>query len=389
MTNLLIKTFIKDSENIHNSQVRERYGMLSSSVGMVCNIFLFLLKLILGLVSGSIAITADAFNNLSDVGSSAVTFLGFKLAAAPADDDHPFGHGRMEYLSGMVIAVLVLLVGWEVVTTSVDKILHPTELLFSPWVVAALVLSICVKLWMGYFYHTLGKKINSGTMKASAADSLSDCFSTGATTLGILLSPLLPFPVDGWLGLLVGGLILYAGAGIAKDTVDPLLGNAPDPELVKEVNQILLSYPIIAGVHDLVIHDYGPGRVMGSAHVEIPAHYDLLEAHDQIDNAEKEINTRLHMPFVLHMDPVVTSCEETNFLKEQVVHIVAQIHPQMTIHDFRMVKGPTHSNLIFDVVVPHDYKEKNMVLKQRIDKEISKIDPRYFTAITFDHSYIS
>lgn len=388
MTELLIRSFVPGYENTDSPAVRERYGVLSSGVAMVCNVLLFAVKLVLGLVSGSIAITADAFNNLSDVGSAVITFLGFKLASQPSDEEHPFGHGRLEYISGLAIAFLVLMVGVEVVKSSIEKIIHPEPVDFSLIVLAILILSILLKLWMGRFNSILGDRIGSQTMKAAAADSISDCVSTGTTTLGIIIARLSGWQLDGILGLLAGGFILYAGYGIARDTISPLLGQRPDPQLVKEVEKILLSYDIVTNVHDLVIHDYGPGRMMGSAHVEVPQSLNLLTAHDIIDNAERKVQSTLHMPFVIHLDPVDTESEALLALKQRLSSILTDIHPEMTLHDFRMVAGPTHTNLIFDVVVPPSCQETNHALKKRIDLQVRATHPNYYTVITFDHNFI-
>lgn len=388
MTELLIRSFVPGYENTDSPAVRERYGVLSSGVAMVCNVLLFVVKLVLGLVSGSIAITADAFNNLSDVGSAVITFLGFKLASQPSDEEHPFGHGRLEYISGLAIAFLVLMVGVEVVKSSIEKIIHPEPVDFSLIVLAILILSILLKLWMGRFNSILGDRIGSQTMKAAAADSISDCVSTGTTTLGIIIARLSGWQLDGILGLLAGGFILYAGYGIARDTISALLGQRPDPQLVKEVEKILLSYDIVTNVHDLVIHDYGPGRMMGSAHVEVPQSLNLLTAHDIIDNAERKVQSTLHMPFVIHLDPVDTESEALLALKQRLSSILTDIHPEMTLHDFRMVTGPTHTNLIFDVVVPASCQETNHALKKRIDLQVRATHPNYYTVITFDHNFI-
>lgn len=388
LTEYLIRSFVKDHENTASPVVRERYGVLSSCVAMVCNVILFAVKLILGLVSGSIAITADAFNNLSDVGSGVITFLGFKLASQPSDEEHPFGHGRLEYISGLVIAFLVLMVGVEVVKSSIEKIIHPEPVEFSLIVLAILILSILLKLWMGHFNSILGDRIDSQTMKAAAADSISDCVSTGTTTLGIIIARISGLQLDGILGLLAGGFILYAGYGIARDTISPLLGQRPDPEVVQEVEKILMSYDIVTNVHDLVIHDYGPGRMMGSAHVEVPQSLNLLTAHDIIDNAERHVQSALHMPFVIHLDPVDTESEALQAIKHRLSLILADIDPQMTLHDFRMVSGQSHTNLIFDVLVPTSCHESNHALKKRIDQQVRASYPNYFTIITFDHNYM-
>lgn len=388
MTELLVRSFVRDYQNTDSPAVRERYGILSSGVAMVCNVLLFCVKLILGVISGSIAITADAFNNLSDVGSAVITFLGFKLASQPSDEEHPFGHGRLEYISGLAIAFLVLMVGVEVIKSSVEKIIHPEAVDFSLLVLGILILSILLKLWMGRFNSILGERIGSQTMKAAAADSISDCVSTGTTTLGILIARISGWQLDGILGLVAGGFILYAGYGIARDTISPLLGQRPDAQLVKDVENILLSYDIVTNVHDLVIHDYGPGRMMGSAHVEVPQSLNLLTAHDIIDNAERKVQSTLHMPFVIHLDPVDTESEALLALKQRISSILHDIHPEMTLHDFRMVTGPTHTNLIFDVVVPTSCHESNHALKKRIDLQVRATHPNYYTVITFDHHFI-
>ena len=387
MTNFLLRHFVKDYENTKDNAVRERYGYLSSAVGLVCNLLLFVVKLIMGTLTGSIAITADAFNNLSDMGSCTVTFVGFRMASRPADEDHPFGHGRIEYISGLIISFFIMLVGVEIVKSSIDKIFAPEPVEFSFVALAALLVSIGVKLWMGRFNGVLGRRIDSAAMRASATDSISDCVSTGATALGLVLSLWLPFSIDGYLGVAVGCFVLYSGFGIAKDTVGQLLGGRPDPELVRAATDILMSYDIVQGVHDLIIHSYGPGRAMGSAHVEIPENYNLLKAHDIIDNAEKEIQSKLHMPFTIHLDPVATDSPEVNSMRLEVERIVAEVSPKLSIHDFRMVVGDTHTNLIFDVLVPFDCTEKNVTLKKRIDEKVSQLGEHYFTVITFDRSY--
>ena len=389
MTELLVKLFIKNADQTSSPKVRERYGMLSSWVAIACNLLLFAVKFILGFLSNSIAITGDAFNNLSDVGSGVVTFIGFKAAAAPADEDHPFGHGRIEYISGLVITFFVLLVGFDVVKSAIEKIIHPEPVEFSWFVIVGLLLSILVKLWMGAFNRKLGRKIDSGTLRAAAQDSLNDCISTGATTLGIIIARFLPFSIDGFLGLMVGGFILYSGYGLARDTISPLLGQKPDPERVNQLYDIILSYPEITGVHDLVLHDYGPGRMMGSAHVEVSRTLDVMQAHDMIDNAEKHVQSVLHMPFVLHYDPIADDCEETQRMRKKVEEIVRQVNKEMTIHDFRMVPGPTHTNLIFDVVIPSGETRKNTDLKKEIDGRLQQEDQTYFTVVTFDRNFIS
>lgn len=388
MTNLLIKLFIKNADQVSTPKVREKYGLLSSWVAILCNLFLFAAKFVLGLLSNSIAITADAFNNLSDVGSGVVTFVGFKAAAMPADEDHPFGHGRIEYLSGLVITFFVLIVGIDVVKSAAAKILDPEPVEFSVFVIVGLLLSILVKLWMGAFNRKLDRKIDSGTLRAAAQDSLNDCISTGATTVGILIARFLPFSIDGYLGLMVGGFILFSGYKLAKETISPLLGQKPSQELVQKIKEIILSYPEITGVHDLVLHDYGPGRIMGSAHVEVSRTLDVMEAHDMIDNAEKHVQSVLHMPFVLHYDPIADDCEETRQMRGKIISIVGDVNAEMSIHDFRMVPGTTHTNLIFDLVVPSGETRKNAELKKEIDVQLQREGFPYFTVITFDRNYV-
>lgn len=388
MTDFLVKTFIKNSEDLKSSEARRKYGNLTSLVGVICNFMLFVLKFALGILSGSIAITADAFNNLSDIGSNAVTYFGFKLASQPADDDHPFGHGRFEYLSGLLISIFVILVGVEIVKSSISKIITPEAIEFNWFVITGLLASIGLKFWMGSFYDGIGKRINSTSLFAAAADSRSDCISTFATAAGILISKIFSVNVDGYLGLLVGCLILRAGYKIAMETITPLLGCAPDEELVSHIVEILKDSPICVGVHDLIIHDYGPGRLMGSAHVEIPADCDLLEAHDQIDNAERKISRELHMAFVIHMDPIESESEDVRLYRLVVGDILKSIDEGLTFHDLRIVQGATHSNLIFDVVVPYNFKMKNQEIKKIVDSALRATGKEIFSVITFDRSYI-
>lgn len=388
MTDVLIKLFVKDGENVNDTKVRKRYGNFSSIVGMCCNFLLFALKLTLGLISGSIAITADAFNNLSDIGSNVVTFLGFKLASQPADDEHPFGHGRFEYLSGLLIAVFVIMVGVEVVKTSVSKIITPEEIDFNIFVIIGLLLSIAIKFWMSGFYTKVGGKISSTSLIAAAADSKSDCISTAATVVGIIVAKIFSINIDGYLGIFVGLFILWAGYKIVTETITPLLGTPPDEGLVKSIEGILYSYDVCEGVHDMIIHDYGPGRLMGSAHVEISAKCDMLKAHDQIDNAEREIKEKLHMSFVIHMDPVENDSEEVIRYKNIVEDILKSIDEQLSFHDFRMVSGETHDNLIFDVVVPHNFRMTGSEIKRIVDSALRASGKQVFAVITFDRSYI-
>ncbi len=388
MTNLLVKLFIKNSENYNDCNIREKYGFLSSFVCIVVNIILFILKYILGTLSNSLAIIADAFNNLGDVGSSIVTFIGFKMASMPADDDHPFGHGRIEYLSGLIISLLTFFVGYEILSSSIHKIMNPTPLQTNYFILAGLVVSILLKLWLYIFNKNLGKKINSTTMAATAQDSLNDCVSTFAASISIIVAMAMEINIDGYLGLVVSFYILYSAYQLTKETIDPLLGKLPDKELVNQIHEILLGDEIVYGVHDLIVHDYGPGRVSGSAHVEVDAKCDFIYAHDTIDNLEKAIQEITNMPFVLHLDPVTTDNQKVNHLKNEIIKIITDIHKDMSIHDFRIVEGNTHTNIIFDLLLPKGYREKTSILKEEIDKKVEKIDETFYTVITFDRTYL-
>ena len=387
MTEFLLRSFVKDAERIDDPQVRERYGMLSSLVGAFCNILLFAGKFLLGTLTNSIAIAADAFNNLSDVGSGMVTYIGFKLASKPADADHPFGHGRIEYLSGLIVSFLILLVGVEVGKGAIDKILHPTPVEFSVVAIIGLLMSIAVKLWMGGFNRKLGKKINSAAMEATAVDSISDAISTAATMISVIAAAFTELPVDGVIGLIVAVLILKAGWGAAQDTLSPLLGQKADPELVKDIEEHLMRYDGILGIHDLIVHDYGPGRRFASVHAEVPCNKDMLLSHDIIDTAEREVGAALNIELVIHMDPIETDDAATNIMRQLVLEKVREIDPGFTIHDFRMVIGGELTNLIFDVVVTHDTQMSDQQVKDEIQKKMKAVDPNCFTVVLVDHAY--
>lgn len=387
MTEFFLRTFIKDADNTENPQVRERYGMLSSAVGIACNILLFLGKFLLGTMTGSIAIAADAFNNLSDVGSSAVTYIGFKMAGKPADEDHPFGHGRIEYLSGLLVSFLILLVGFEVGKSSIDKIIHPQAVEFSIVAILGLLLSIAVKLWLGGFNRKLGRRIHSAAMEATAVDSISDAVSTAATMLSVIAAAFTDFPVDGIIGTLVALLILKAGWGAAQDTLSPLLGQKADPELVQELERQLLSYEGILGIHDLIVHDYGPGRRFASVHAEVPANKDVMLSHDVIDTAERQVGQSLNLQLVIHMDPIETDCAATNLMRQLVAEKVKEIDESFTIHDFRMVCGGELTNLIFDICVSHNTKLSDQQIKDEIQQKMKAVDPNCFTVVLVDRAF--
>ncbi len=389
MTDFLIKTFIRDSEQVHDPAVRERYGVLSGVVGILLNLLLSAGKLCAGVLSASISITADAFNNLSDAGSSVVTLVGFKLAGQKADDGHPFGHGRLEYLTGLLVSLVILLVGLELGKSSIEKILHPEPVSFSVVSVIILAISILVKLWMCLFNRRLGRRIGSAAMAATAADSLSDVAATSAVLAGTLVGRMTGLAIDGWVGALVAVFILRAGWGAAKDTINPLLGQNPDPELVRNIQTTVLSHPQVTGMHDLIIHDYGPGRSMMSFHAEVPIDSDIMEAHDVIDHIERELKDRFGIETSVHMDPIATNDEQVNRVRAQVAALVQVIDPAMTIHDFRMTCGPLHTNLIFDVVVPHKCPLSDGEVAARIEKAVKTLDDHYFVVLQLDRSYVS
>ena len=384
----LVRLFIKDCDNVTDPAVRERYGILSGAVGIVLNLLLSAGKLFAGLMTGSISITADAFNNLSDAGSSVVTLVGFKLAGQKADDGHPFGHGRMEYLAGLLVSLMILLVGVELGRSSIGKILRPEAVDFSLVSTGILAASILVKLWMGQFNRGLGRKIGSAAMAATAADSLSDAVATAAVLAGTLVNRFAHVNIDGWVGLAVAVFILRSGWGAAKDTINPLLGESPDPELVKQLRELVLSHPQVVGMHDLIIHDYGPGRRLCSFHAEVPQDADILDAHDAIDHIEREIKEKFGIETTVHMDPIATADEKINQLRRQVADLARVVEPEMTIHDFRVVRGPTHTNVIFDAVVPHKCRLTDEEVLQRLRRAVSTLDPAYQAVIQIDRAYV-
>ena len=389
MTERLVRRFIRDWENVGDPAVRERYGALSGGVGILLNLLLSLGKFFAGLLTGSIAVTADAFNNLSDAGSSVVTLVGFKLAGQKADDGHPFGHGRIEYLAGLLVSLLILMVGVELGKTSIEKIFHPEQVDFSLVTVVILIASILVKLWMCLFNRNLGRRIGSAAMEATATDSLSDVVATSAVLAGTLVGEFTGVSIDGWVGVVVAIFILRAGCGAAKDTVDPLLGSAPDPALVKEIQDVVLSHKQVVGMHDLVIHDYGPGRRMCSFHAEVPQNADIMEVHDAIDHIEREIYQKFGVETTAHMDPIATEDEAVNDLREQVRDLVREVNPDMNIHDFRVTRGPQHTNLIFDVVVPHRSKVSDEEIAGEITRRVQALDPSYYPVFQLERSYVS
>lgn len=387
MTQLLIKLFIKDSENIKSPAVRSSYGKLSGAVGIVLNLILCAAKFFTGMLTGSISITADAVNNLSDAGSSIVTLFGFKIAEKPADSKHPYGHGRFEYIAALIVSFFVLIMGVELLKSSVEKIKNPEEVTFSVAALVILVLSIAGKLWLAYFNTKLGKKINSTATKAVVTDSLSDTAATSVALISLIISKFSSIPVDGWFGAAVALFIVWSGISLVRETIAPLLGEPPEKEFFDEIENTILSYDGVVGVHDLIIHDYGPSRLFASAHAEVPSDIDIMKSHDTIDLIERDIAEKYGMLISIHLDPVVVDDERINALKETVKKAVSEVDSTMTIHDFRVVEGPTHTNLIFDVVVSRDIKLRNNEISDLINEKLSKIDERYFCVITVDHSF--
>ena len=388
MIEFLARVFIRHRDGLSPSALRQAYGQLCGAVGIGLNLLLFAGKLFAGTISGSIAITADAFNNLSDAGSSVVTLLGFRLAGRKPDPEHPFGHGRMEYISGLAVAGLILLMGVELGKSSLKKILSPEEIVSSPLVLAILAVSVAVKLYMFYYNRSIGKKIKSAAMSATATDSLSDAVSTTAVLIATLVGQFTGLNIDGWVGLLVALFILFSAYKAAKETLSPLLGQTPDPEFVDRIEQIVLSYPEVLNIHDLIVHDYGPGRMMISLHAEVSADGDLLQLHDVIDNAEHRLKKELGCMAVIHMDPIITNDAHTDALRMAVAEKVKTIDPRLTIHDFRTVSGPTHTNLIFDVVVPYDVKLTADEVRRRIGALVKELDENYFAVVQVDNSYV-
>ena len=389
MISVLAKWLIPNWEQVEDGAVRRAWGALCGFVGIGLNILLFAGKLAAGALSGSIAITADAFNNLSDAGSSVVTLLGFRLAGKKPDAGHPFGHGRLEYVSGLIVAGLILLMGAELAKSSVDKILHPEAVTFS-WLAAGILLaSIGVKLYMYLYNRAVGKKIKSAAMSATAADSLSDTAATSAVLLAMVIGKLTDVQLDGWVGLVVALFILWSAVQAARDTISPLLGQAPDPMLVKEIESLVMAHDTVVGIHDLVVHDYGPGRCIISLHAEVPADEQVLELHDVIDNIEEELAQKLHCEAVIHMDPVVVGDPTVTALHQQVAALVKTIDPRITIHDFRMVPGQTHTNLIFDAVIPFDERLTRQQVADRIRQMVSEMEGDYRAVVKVENSYVS
>lgn len=384
MTNILLRLFIKNCEDTQNPAVRSSIGKLAGLTGIVCNCLLTVLKLVIGLLVGSMAIIADGVNNLSDAASSLTTLLGFRMAQRPADKQHPYGHARYEYLSGLAVAALILLIGAELVKSSIAKIINPEPIDISAATIALLAASVAVKLWMSGFYKTLGKKINSTALYATSVDSRNDVISTCAVLLGCLVNYLFGLNIDGCVGLAVAIFILYSSVDIAKDTISPLLGQQADDELVDKITELVLSHEKVLGVHDLLVHDYGPGRCYASAHVELSADEDPMACHDIIDDIECDVLEKMNVHFVIHYDPVVQNDAEQNEMRRTVGEIIRELNPAFSIHDFRVVRGSAQSKLVFDLGVPYSMIEKKKEIKERIDAALNERGKKYITIIRFD-----
>ena len=388
MLTFLASLFIKDSKNYKEPSVRQAYGVLSGAVGIGLNILLFFGKWLAGTISGSIAIIADAFNNLSDAGSSIITLIGFRLSGQEPDPEHPFGHGRMEYISGLLVSVAILVMGFELIWSSIGKLRSPEPIESSTLVFGILIASILVKLYMFFYNHSLSKKIESAAMKATSVDSLSDTVATTLVLIATLISKYTGLLLDGWFGILVGLFILYTGGSTLKETIDLLLGQPPKQEFIDEVKEIVLGHSMVHGVHDLIVHDYGPGRVMISLHAEVDVNGDIQDIHEQIDHIEHELQEKLHCSAMIHMDPIVTDDKEVLAMKAKVEEMVHFLDESFSMHDFRMVKGSTRTNLIFDVEVPRktSYTDNEIVnwLKERIHELPGS---KYFAVIQIDHEY--
>lgn len=389
MTDFIIKKFIKDYENVNEQRVRESYGITASITGIILNTLLSIGKILTGIIFNSISVTADGVNNLSDGASSVITLIGFKISSKPADKDHPFGHARMEYLTGLILGIAVILVGVELIKSSFDKIMNPTKTIFSIEMIVVLIVSVLIKLWISLFYKKLGDKISSATLKASSTDSRNDVISTIVVILSLLVSNATGYEVDGYVGILVALFILYSGYDILRDILNPLLGEMPDKEFIESIENKILSYDGIVNIHDLVVHNYGPNRYFASVHAEVDAKEDIMKSHDLIDNIERDFAREFDISLVIHLDPVITDDEEINELRSMTDKIVKSIDERLTMHDFRVVKGETHTNLIFDVVVPVDYDIKSSKLVSMIEKEIRNKDETYFAVITIDKNYVS
>jgi len=388
MIGILARLFIKNHKETEDSQVRLAYGTLCGAVGIVLNLLLAAGKFFAGILSGSIAIMADAANNLSDAGSSVITLVGFRLAGQKPDPEHPFGHGRFEYITGFVVSMAILLMGFSLLKDSFLKVLHPEPVVYSPLAAGILGVSVAVKLYMAFYNSRCAKRFDSSAMRATAADSLSDSVATTVVLLSMLVGHRTDLALDGWCGLAVAIFIIVAGIRAAKETLSPLLGQPADPRMVNEIERIVTAHEPIVGIHDLVIHDYGPGRCMVSLHAEVPANGDIRQIHDVIDNVEKKLNAALGCESIIHMDPLETDDELTNHTRSKLAELVKVIDERCSIHDFRMVSGPTHTNVLFDLVVPHNFRLSDAEIRRDVNRLVASVDPNYIAVIEIDKSYV-
>ena len=384
MTDLILRIFVRNHKNTEDPAVRDKCGRVAGAVGIVTNFLLFLMKIIVGTVFHSVSVTADAVNNLTDSGSSVVTLIGFKMASKPADEKHPFGHARIEYLSGVIVSFIVIFLGLQLGMSSIEKILTPEENALTPVALVVLVISILAKLWQCLFYRKVGRMIKSESIEATSKDSRNDVIATSVVLLGAVITMLTGVNLDGYMGAAVALFIVFSGVQLTISTADPLLGQAPEGELVQTITEKMLSYPGIIGMHDLAVHNYGVGRCFASAHCEVDAKNDILVSHDLIDNIERDFSRDLGIHMVIHLDPVIVGDARTDALHCKVQSLVTALYPTVTIHDFRVIWGVTHSNIVFDAAVPFAVKDSDAVITQKLEAEIQKLDPDYRTVVTID-----
>lgn len=384
MTDLILRIFVRDHKNTEDPAVRDKCGRVAGAVGIVTNFLLFLMKIIVGTVFHSVSVTADAVNNLTDSGSSVVTLIGFKMASKPADEKHPFGHARIEYLSGVIVSFIVIFLGLQLGMSSIEKILTPEENALTPVALVVLVISILAKLWQCLFYRKVGRMIKSESVEATSKDSRNDVIATSVVLLGAVITMLTDVNLDGYMGAAVALFIVFSGVQLTISTADPLLGQAPEGELVQTITEKMLSYPGIIGMHDLAVHNYGVGRCFASAHCEVDAKNDILVSHDLIDNIERDFSRDLGIHMVIHLDPVIVGDARTDALHRKVQSLITALYPTVTIHDFRVIWGVTHSNIVFDAAVPFAVKDSDAVITQKLEAEIQKLDPDYRTVVTID-----
>ncbi len=389
MTGFIIRKFIKDYENGKDINVRQSYGTVSSIVGILVNVLLSFSKITIGAIFNSISVMADGVNNLSDAGSSIISLVGFKMSGKPADKDHPFGHARIEYVTGLVLGIVILLVGIELIRSSLNKIMNPEKTMYSAAMIVVLVISIAAKFWLSGFYGKIANKISSATIKASSMDSRNDVVSTFVVLVSVIISKISGYEIDGYMGIVVALFILYSGVDILKDILNPILGEMPEYDFIQSIENKILGYEGIINIHDLVVHNYGPNRYFATVHAEVDAKEDILKLHDLIDNIERDFAKDLDINLVIHMDPVITDDDEINMLKCKTGEIIKSIDEKLTMHDFRVVKGDTHTNLIFDVLIPVDYAVQSSELVRIIENKIKKENETYYAVVTIDKNYVS